>query len=176
LYSLSGKWDGKIDITNCKAKQPTVLWDSNGAKRIPKVVPPFDKQEEFESHKLWQHVTAAIKKRDQKEATVEKTRLEEAQRKERNERTDEWVPRLFRKSSKGEWIYRYINTLPYTPGEGDQEEQDGIIYFKEVGLQATVNAEERNFKAFADRDDGKKPAASSGSGRFSTGFLRGSGK
>lgn len=60
------------------------------------------------SSRLWINVTNAIKKRDQKEATVEKTKLEDAQRLATKERAGEWVPRLFRKNAAGEWTYRYI--------------------------------------------------------------------
>lgn len=41
---------------------------------------PLEDQGEFESEKLWQHVSAAIVSDDMNTATEEKTNLEEAQR------------------------------------------------------------------------------------------------
>jgi hypothetical protein len=178
LYTITGKWDGKMDIT--KNKKTEVLWDSKDAKRVPKVTRPLDQQEDFESQKLWINVTNAIKKRDQKEATAEKSKLEDAQRKATKERSDEWVPRLFRKTAAGDWTYRYINYKPYSPSEGTQEEEEGIIYMKGVGKQATIEAEEATFKAINDKIEAeqkesrqtpdKKPGRT-----FSSSFLKGSG-
>lgn len=70
----------------------------------------MEEQEEFESQKLWTYVTAAIKKKDQREATSEKTKLEEAQRaasRHRKETGEEWHPRLFVKEGD-QWFYKYM--------------------------------------------------------------------
>lgn len=59
----------------------------------------MQEQEERESQKLWQKVTAAIRQRDQIAATDEKSRIEDMQREEAAKRLDDgvdWVPRLFR--------------------------------------------------------------------------------
>jgi hypothetical protein len=147
VYTVYGKWDSRIDITNTKTKTTEVLWDPKGAKRIPKIVKPFDEQEEFESQRLWQHVTAALRRKDQKEATSEKTKLEEAQRlgvKTRKDLGSTWNPRLFSKvdpkycDRNGLWVYKYINLNPYSQEEGDEVEEDGIIYCTGRGKQATI--------------------------------------
>lgn len=178
LYTISGKWDDRMDITNSKTKQTEVLFDSKAAKRVPKIVRPLDQQDETESQKLWNSVTLAIKKRDQREATAEKTKLEEAQRKERKERTErteEWVPRLFKKNSNGDWTYKYINLSVYKPEEKEQEEEDGIIFYTGTGKQVVIDKEGENFEKYttqminAPKAEEKKPARS-----FSSGFLKGS--
>jgi len=154
LYTLSGKWDERIDITNTKTKNTELFWDPKGAKRIPKSAPSLEEQAEMESQKLWSNVSVAIKKKDQKEATAEKTKLEEAQRaavKQRKESGDEWEPRLFVPEGD-DWVYRYINTTPYDPKEGAQEESEGIIYSAGIGKEATINLA-----------DSRVPVASSGS-------------
>lgn len=60
--------------------------------------------------RLWQHVTSAIRDRDQVRATQEKFVLEEAQRKEARERGDKpWTPKLFHPDPvTSEWSYRHI--------------------------------------------------------------------
>ena len=58
----------------------------------------MEEQEEFESVKLWRHVSDAIDKEDQHAATEQKSILEEAQRagaRERKANEQEWVPRFF---------------------------------------------------------------------------------
>lgn len=60
--------------------------------------------------RLWQHVTSAIRDRDQMRATQEKFVLEEAQRKEARERGEKaWTPKLFHQDPvTSEWSYRHI--------------------------------------------------------------------
>lgn len=60
--------------------------------------------------RLWQHVTSAIRDRDQMRATQEKFVLEEAQRKEARERGEKpWTPKLFHQDpATSEWSYRHI--------------------------------------------------------------------
>ena len=48
--------------------------------RLKRYTVPMDHQGEFESERLWQHVSAAILRDDMNAATEEKTTLEEAQR------------------------------------------------------------------------------------------------
>jgi len=143
LYSISGKWDSTINITHSKSKQTSVLWEPKGARRLPRFVRPFDEQELNESQRLWIAVTEAIKKKDQKIATDEKTKLEEAQRagvKQRAESGEAWVPKLFTTSDNGlTWQYRFMDTSPYDPSEGIEEEQNGIVYPVGKGLQFVID-------------------------------------
>jgi len=144
LYSIAGKWDSIINITHSKSKQTSVLWEvPKGARRLPRFVRPLDEQEQNESQRLWIAVTEAIKKKDQKIATDEKTKLEEAQRagvKERAEKGTAWVPRLFTTPDNGTaWEYRYLNASPYDPSEGIEEERDGIIFPVGRGIQAVLD-------------------------------------
>lgn len=140
LYTLNGKWDGRIDISNAKGKNTEVFWDPSKSQRIPKIVPPIEEQEEFESQRLWTNVTAAIKKKDQKEATAAKTKLEDGQRatvKIRKDAGEEWEPKLF-KFENDRWIYKYQNTQPYDPSEGEEEESGGVIYTTSMGKDGVI--------------------------------------
>lgn len=71
----------------------------------------MEAQSEFESEKLWSHVSDAIVKGDQQVATDEKCFLEEEQRKSARERKAkllEWTPNLFERNAiTGDWIYKY---------------------------------------------------------------------
>jgi len=161
LYTISGTWDGRLDITNCKDKTTEVFWEPGTVARTPMRVRPHGEQEDFESQRLWSNVTAAIKKRDQKEATAEKTKLEEAQRAGTRSRKEnglgEWVPKLFYLDGDHQWVYKYDDLNKYRGDEGEQEEEDGVIYLKKVGKEATMKtAEENHFRSpynSGDEDD-----------------------
>lgn len=58
------------------------MWNPSTFKkqRLKRHTVPLDQQGEYESERLWQHVSAAILRDDMNAATEEKTTLEEAQR------------------------------------------------------------------------------------------------
>ena len=78
-----------------------VLWqvdDEVRSMRLPRYTVPMEEQEEFESTKLWRHVSDAIDKEDQHAATEQKSILEEAQRagaRERKADERDWIPQFF---------------------------------------------------------------------------------
>lgn len=96
------------------------------AKPSEPVVRPIEEQGERESQRLWQKTAQAVRDRDHDVATVEKTKVEDRQRRERESRIHdgvEWHPRLFRRVKGGpggseegieelEWI---INAKMYEP-------------------------------------------------------------
>ena len=64
--------------------------------RLKRFTVPLEAQGEFESVRLWRHVSKAIGEDDQVGATEEKSKLEEEQRagaRERKATEEEWVPR-----------------------------------------------------------------------------------
>lgn len=83
LATLEGYWDGVITLKDKRTGEQSTLWnptDKIRHSRLMRHTVPIDKQEDFESEKLWQHVSAAISREDMTAATEEKTILEEAQR------------------------------------------------------------------------------------------------
>ena len=78
-----------------------VLWQVTPdvrQSRLKRYTVPMEDQGEFESVRLWQHVSKAIGKDDQTGATEEKSKLEEEQRagaRERKATGTEWVPKFF---------------------------------------------------------------------------------
>ncbi|OMP86509.1 Oxysterol-binding protein-like protein OBPa [Diplodia seriata] len=99
LYELSGLWTGEMWAKNLTTGKKQLLFDATNARETAPSVRPLKEQEDRESQKLWQKVTAAIKQRDQIVATDEKSKIEDMQREEAAKRVDdgvEWHPRLFR--------------------------------------------------------------------------------
>ncbi|XP_061577437.1 oxysterol-binding protein-related protein 5 isoform X2 [Cololabis saira] len=131
--TVDGHWDNEVFIQEKRSGQQETLWNPSPdirSRRLKRRVVQIDQQGEFESERLWQHVTSAIMDRDQVRATQEKYVLEEAQRKEARERGDKpWIPRLFQQDPvTSEWLYRHMDTRPWDPEHSlVQFEKDGII-------------------------------------------------
>lgn len=83
LATLEGYWDGIIYIKDRRTGDQQLFWNPTSSvrkSRLQRYTVPVDHQGEFESERLWQHVSAAIVRDDLNAATEEKTSLEEAQR------------------------------------------------------------------------------------------------
>ncbi|XP_072309385.1 oxysterol-binding protein-related protein 8 isoform X3 [Eucyclogobius newberryi] len=138
LATLEGHWDSEIFINDKKTGTMETFFDPTPElrqRRLTRCTVPPEEQGEFESERLWQHVTRAINNKDQTEATNEKFHLEEAQRKcarERKAKCEDWNPALFEQDPlTGEWHYRYADTRPWDPlNDLIQFEKDGCVQTK----------------------------------------------
>nr|XP_023660692.1 oxysterol-binding protein-related protein 5-like isoform X1 [Paramormyrops kingsleyae]XP_023660698.1 oxysterol-binding protein-related protein 5-like isoform X1 [Paramormyrops kingsleyae] len=137
LATVDGHWDREVFLREKKTGHQEVLWNPSlevRHQRLQRKVVPLDLQGEFESQRLWQHVTSAIVNQDQELATQEKFVLEEAQRQEARQRGDiAWTPRLFTLDpTTNEWRYKHADTNPW---DADtclaQFEKDNVIQTKE---------------------------------------------
>ncbi|MFH4975713.1 hypothetical protein AB6A40_002422 [Gnathostoma spinigerum] len=82
LVQIEGHWDSEITISEDGSE--SLLWSPTKEivqKRLQRYEIPLEKQNEWESKKLWLKVSEAIMKEDQIAATSEKSLLENAQRK-----------------------------------------------------------------------------------------------
>ncbi|KAH0616697.1 hypothetical protein JD844_028018 [Phrynosoma platyrhinos] len=120
LATLEGHWDSEVIIRDKKTDVSEIFWNPTPEIRqcrLRRYTVKFEEQGDFESERLWQHVTRAINNKDQTEATHEKCILEEAQRKaakERKAHDEEWVCRLFEPDPlTGEWNYRYADCIVF---------------------------------------------------------------
>ncbi|KAI7865840.1 hypothetical protein BDF14DRAFT_1729488 [Spinellus fusiger] len=99
-YSLSGRWSHQSFHTPLQPVQgeKTLLFDAEAAPMADRCTPPYEEQLEIDSHRLWGKVSDALKVKDFQAANVEKTKIEEWQRKVRKERESSstaWEPSLF---------------------------------------------------------------------------------
>ena len=100
LYELSGLWSGEMYIKDLRTGQKKVLFDATHAKHSPPLTRPINEQGERESQRLWLSTVKAVHARDHVKATEEKAKIEDRQREEakhREERSEEWMPKLFRR-------------------------------------------------------------------------------
>lgn len=152
---LEGYWDGKIDIKDKKTGEESLLFDVALLKeqRLPRFLMNFDKQQEFESAKLWSKVSEAIANEDQIAATEQKTIIEEAQRGRARNLVTPWVPRLFHKNlnptppeglvDQG-WVYKHLNTTPWQSEELLEYEEEFVIKtLREGGLPIKTSTDLR---------------------------------
>ncbi|KAJ8343212.1 hypothetical protein SKAU_G00305410 [Synaphobranchus kaupii] len=137
LATVDGHWDGEVFLHERKTGHQEVLWNPSAdvrRERLRRQVVQLNQQGEFESERLWSHVTSAIVSRDQEKATQEKFVLEEAQRREARERGDRaWLPHLFTLDPvSNEWRYKYADTRPWDPDTSlAQFEKDGVIQIQD---------------------------------------------
>lgn len=102
LYTISGKWNDVMELEDLHHKKVT-FYDTNRAVVYKPKVEPIENQAHYESRNLWLKTIKALNDQDHVSATEEKFKVEEEQRvmaKERNERGEDFEPRLF-KASKG---------------------------------------------------------------------------
>ncbi|XP_077518041.1 oxysterol-binding protein-related protein 8 isoform X3 [Amblyomma americanum] len=138
LFLIQGHWDGQIYLRDKRTQEEQVLWNPTPdvrAKRLKRSTVPVELQQEYESERMWQHVSAAIVRGDQVAATEEKTILEEAQRrstKERQARMEPWVPRFFIQDLlTGDYLYKHADSRPWDPrNDVVQFERNGVIQSK----------------------------------------------
>uniref|UniRef100_A0AAY4D0G4 Oxysterol-binding protein n=1 Tax=Denticeps clupeoides TaxID=299321 RepID=A0AAY4D0G4_9TELE len=168
LATLEGHWDSEIFINDKKTGVVDTFWNPTQElrqSRLTRCSVPVEEQGEFESERLWQHVTRAINNKDQTEATNEKFILEEAQRKsarERKAKCEEWSPSLFEQDPiTGEWHYRYADTRPWDPlNDVIQFEKDGCIQTKVRHRTPMVTGPKRKHKQ-SDKPKGPESGCSS---------------
>ncbi|XP_061663532.1 oxysterol-binding protein-related protein 8 isoform X6 [Syngnathoides biaculeatus] len=155
LATLEGHWDSEIFINDKKTGTVDTFWNPTPdlrQSRLTRCTVPPEEQGEFESERLWQHVTRAINNKDQTEATNEKFILEESQRKsarERKAKCEEWNPTLFEQDLiTGEWHYKYADTRPWDPlNDLIQFEKDGCIQTKVRHRTPMVTVPKRKHKS-----------------------------
>jgi len=116
-HTLEGHWDKKINITDKRTNEKSVLWEVTDAvrnSRLKRYTVAMKDQSDRESVKLWHKVTEALLVADQTLATAEKTRLEEMQRQEARDRLGPFAPKHFgRETESNDWSYRWKDNRPW---------------------------------------------------------------
>ncbi|XP_058859349.1 oxysterol-binding protein-related protein 5-like isoform X1 [Acipenser ruthenus] len=139
--TIDGHWDGEVFLCEKKSGDRNVFWSPTPEvrrQRLKRQVVHLGDQGEFESERLWLHVTNAIISKDQHKATQEKFILEEAQRQAARDQGDrEWTPRLFRKDPiSQDWLYKYADTNPW-------DSQMNLVEFEKDGVIQTLGTDGR---------------------------------
>ncbi|XP_025086490.1 oxysterol-binding protein-related protein 11-like isoform X3 [Pomacea canaliculata] len=115
LCKVSGEWNGIYEFVYSDGRTRTV--DTQKLKIWRKCVRPVEKQGEFESRRLWQHVTNALNAGDVNTATEHKHLLEERQREGERHRKDSgtvFPTKLFHLEGDT-WVYNKMLKLTDCP-------------------------------------------------------------
>ncbi|KAA0703549.1 Oxysterol-binding protein-related protein 10 [Triplophysa tibetana] len=105
VCKAQGEWNGTLEFTYNSGE--TKVIDTAKLPVIRKKIRPLERQGPYESRRLWQHVSSALKTGDIDTATEHKHQLEERQRREGKQRTAShvpWKPKYFIKEGEG-WVY-----------------------------------------------------------------------
>uniref|UniRef100_A0A3B4X9Y8 Oxysterol-binding protein n=1 Tax=Seriola lalandi dorsalis TaxID=1841481 RepID=A0A3B4X9Y8_SERLL len=105
VCKAQGEWNGVLEFTYNNGENKVI--DTSRLPVIKKKIRPLEKQDQYESRRLWQHVTASLKSGNMDAATEHKHRLEERQRSEGKQRAAArvpWKPKYFMKEGEG-WVY-----------------------------------------------------------------------
>uniref|UniRef100_A0A1I7V3J6 PH domain-containing protein n=1 Tax=Caenorhabditis tropicalis TaxID=1561998 RepID=A0A1I7V3J6_9PELO len=127
LASIEGAWDGVIKIKGPDGKKE--LWNPTPEvirTRLPRYEINMDEQEEWESAKLWRHVTEAISNENQYKATEEKTALENDQR----ARAKSGIPhetKFFKKSHGDDYVYIHADYRPWDNNNDIQQVENNYV-------------------------------------------------
>ena len=115
FLSVYGEWNGIMYSKYTDVKDSEIFFDTFTVPTVSKKVRFLRKQEEFESRRLWQHVTINLKENNIEGASEGKHRLEEVQRQDarmRKETNTKWVTRFFDEWEEGEeWKFHYKRPL-----------------------------------------------------------------
>jgi len=134
LFNLNGKWTDTITIQKVSQtmfgssnKSEQVLIDVTTAPLVPKTVLPESQQEEFESRRLWSKVTKGLTTNNIDSATVEKTLIEENQRKLCKSRAskDAWTPRFFDLNEESD-EYDFKTSISKIQGDDPKKAYDNL--------------------------------------------------
>uniref|UniRef100_UPI001EAED986 oxysterol-binding protein-related protein 10-like n=1 Tax=Oncorhynchus gorbuscha TaxID=8017 RepID=UPI001EAED986 len=105
VCKAQGEWNGTLEFTYSSGE--TKVINTSKLPVIRKKIRPLEKQGHYESRRLWQHVTSALRSGNIDSATEHKHCLEERQRAEGRQRAASntpWTPKYFIKEGEG-WVY-----------------------------------------------------------------------
>ncbi|XP_019735599.1 oxysterol-binding protein-related protein 10 isoform X3 [Hippocampus comes] len=105
VCKVQGEWNGVLEFTYSNGESKVI--DTSKLPVIKKKIRPIEKQEQNESRRLWQHVTASLRAGRMDDAAEHKHRLEDRQRiesKQRSATKTPWKPKHFIKEGDG-WVY-----------------------------------------------------------------------
>uniref|UniRef100_A0A8C5JVF2 Oxysterol-binding protein n=1 Tax=Jaculus jaculus TaxID=51337 RepID=A0A8C5JVF2_JACJA len=116
---VQGEWNSVLEFTYSSGETKYV--DLTKLAVTKKRVRPLEKQDLFESRRLWKNVTDCLRESEMDKATEHKRALEERQRNEERHRTETGIPwktKYFIKEGDG-WVYHkpLWKAIPTQPAE-----------------------------------------------------------
>lgn len=138
LFNVTGQWNKSFEIFQGPAKSnaPATLVTSYDAVNTPQtelVIAPVDKQHPLESRRAWALVAEAIQKGDMDATSVEKGKIEQAQRDMRAQERAEgraWERQYFTAVTEGnDPVLELLGKEVGVPVDGDADKTGGLWRF-----------------------------------------------
>jgi hypothetical protein len=138
IYSVAGQWtkDFQINTGSGKHSSSSTLIDSYDPAKVPVsklIVQPVAQQHPLESRRAWSKVAAAIAVTDLDTVSIEKGKIENAQREMRNKEKAEgrsWERRYFSLDpAKKDKVLSSLGAAVGVPEHGDADKTGGVWRF-----------------------------------------------
>ncbi|KAL7897480.1 hypothetical protein HDV63DRAFT_368026 [Trichoderma sp. SZMC 28014] len=150
LYNVTGQWTKEFEIYEGPAKKNSKatlvsVYDAAGTAQSELVLEPLEKQHPLESRRAWSKVAEAIQKSDMESVSIEKTKIEQAQRLMRAKETagnHTWERRYFKAATDDETL-TLLGKAAGVPLDGDKDKTGGLWRF-DADKAAKADAEELN--------------------------------
>ena len=139
LYTVEGQWNDVFTIHEGSSKKgPTIdTWSSSANKVTPLTVAPIEEQDPRESRRAWEKVVQAIKKQKMDMTSLEKSKIENAQRdlrKTEQKEGKEWKRTFFSQVSSDPML----DKLAQVTGELVEADKTGGIWRFDKDKAATA--------------------------------------
>lgn len=150
LYNVTGQWTKEFEIYQGPAKKNSratlvSVYDAASTAQSELILEPLEKQHPLESRRAWSKVAEAIQKSDMDSVSVEKTKIEQAQRLMRAKETagnHTWERRYFNAATEDETL-TLLGKAAGVPLDGDKDKTGGLWRF-DAEKAAKADAEELN--------------------------------
>lgn len=133
LYNMSGQWIKELTLYEGPVKKKSLLevYDAAKTPQTDLKVKPTEQQHPLESRRAWSKVAEAISKGDMDTTSVEKSKIEQAQRdmrvKERSEDTT-WERRYFTAAKEDDTL-KALGSVAGIPADGEADKTGGLWRF-----------------------------------------------
>jgi len=133
LYTISGQWTKELTLyEGAKKKNVLETYDAANTPQAELQVAPIEDQHPLESRRAWSRVADAISKGDMDTTSVEKGKIEQAQRdmraKEKAEGTT-WERRYFTAAQGVDETLKWLGDSAGIPADGEADKTGGLWRF-----------------------------------------------
>ncbi|KAF7543999.1 hypothetical protein G7Z17_g10289 [Cylindrodendrum hubeiense] len=137
LYNVTGQWNKSFEIYEGPAKSNSksnlvATYDAVATAQTELQVAPIEKQHPLESRRAWARVAEAIQQGDMDVTSVEKTKIEQAQREMRiKERSEDrsWERQYFTAAEGADSVLEKLGKVVGVPLDGDADKTGGLWRF-----------------------------------------------
>lgn len=134
LYSMSGSWTKELSLYEGQAKKKNLVevYSAGETPQTELEVAPIEKQHPLESRRAWSRVAEAIANGDMDATSVEKGKIEQAQREQRSKEQAEgrtWQRRYFTALQGEDETLKELGEAAGVPIDGEADKTGGLWRF-----------------------------------------------